>query len=118
NLRLKYLEGASTPESLRFHAVQLAVAWGELVGGFAMLFGLLTRLVALGLIIIQVGAVYLVTAEEGFSFRRGGGYASDPALLAMGRPRVLTGGGYLSVDHLLARRRKAAARDKVLAPAA
>jgi len=119
HIRKKYLEASpKLPETLTFHGVQLAVAWGELVGGFAMLLGLLTRLAALGLLVIQVGAVYLVTAEKGFSFARGGGYEYNLVLLAMCLALVLMGGGALSVDRLLTLRRKAGAREKTLAPAA
>ena len=37
--------------------VQLAVAWGELVGGIALALGFLTRLAALGIIAIMAGAI-------------------------------------------------------------
>src|SRR5262249_15758836 len=117
-VKLKYVESNQPPETLSFHGVQLAVAWGELVGGFALLFGLLPRLAALGLIIIQIGAIYLVTAAKGFSFGAGGGYEYNMVLVAMSLALVLTGGGQLSVDYLLAHGRKGTTKDKVLAPAA
>ena len=41
-------------------AMQAAVAWGELLGGLAMALGFLTRLAALGLIAIMVGAIVTV----------------------------------------------------------
>src|SRR5262249_36502722 len=47
--------------------VQLAVAWGELVGGLALLVGFLTRIAAAGLAVIMVGAIVTVTGENGFS---------------------------------------------------
>src|SRR5206468_552019 len=47
-------------------AMQAAVAWGELLGGVAMALGFLTRLAALGLITIMVGAIVTVHAKNGF----------------------------------------------------
>src|SRR5262245_6957885 len=40
--------------------LQMAFAWGELIGGIAVALGLLTRLAALGIIALMVGAVYEV----------------------------------------------------------
>lgn len=37
--------------------VQLAVAWGQLIGGIAMALGFLTRLAAVGLIAVMIGAI-------------------------------------------------------------
>ena len=39
---------------------QMAVAWGELLCGLGMLLGFLTRLAAVGIIIIMLGAIYTV----------------------------------------------------------
>ena len=61
------------PESFTFSGIQFLVAWGEFLGGLALAIGMLTRLASLGLILIQLGAIYLVTAPRGFSFERGGG---------------------------------------------
>lgn len=94
------------PASLTFTGTQLAVAWGEFLGGIALLIGLLTRLAAVGLIIIQVGAVCLVTAPRGFSFDKGGGYEYNLALLAMCLALVILGAGVWSVDEMLARQRR------------
>src|SRR2546430_1093004 len=52
--------------------VQVAVAWGQLIGGIAMLVGFLTRLAALGLIVIMGGAIALVHWEHGFSIQNHG----------------------------------------------
>ena len=95
------------PEGLNSAAVQIAVAWGELVGGIALLLGLLTRIAALGLILIQGGAIYYVTGEIGFA-GEGGGYAFNVALIAMCLALVFLGGGGLSVDGKLRRKRKPA----------
>src|SRR5262249_18459737 len=42
------------------------VAWTELVGGLALAVGLLTRLAALGIGVVQVGAILLVTGQREF----------------------------------------------------
>ena len=96
------------PSALRYQAAQLAVAWGELIGGVVLLFGFLTRLAALGEIVIQVGAVYWVTWAQGFSFARGGGYEYNLVLLSVCLALLFTGGGYLAVDHFLFRARPSA----------
>lgn len=91
----------AVPGALRYQAAQMTVAWGELVGGIALLFGFLTRLAALGEIVIQVGAVFWVTWAQGFSFARGGGYEYNLILMAACLALVFMGAGYLSVDHWL-----------------
>lgn len=95
---------AEPPASMRYAAAQLAVAWGELLGGVALLFGVLTRLAAVGLLIIQVGAILTVTAARGFSFTAGGGFEYNIALIAMCLALIVSGGGPLSVDGLRCRR--------------
>jgi len=92
------------PDSLRYHWAQLAVAWGEVLGGFALLFGLLTRVAAVGLLIIQAGAILTVTAARGFSFVRGGGYEYNLALIAMCLTVLLVGGGPFAVDNVVFKR--------------
>ncbi len=54
------------PTDLTMPAVQIAVAWGEFLGGLALALGMLTRLAAFGEILIQIGALVLVTAPFGF----------------------------------------------------
>src|SRR5262249_35056514 len=94
------------PEGWDFSAIQIAVAWGELIGGVALAFGFLTRLAALGLFIIQVGAIYTVTWQGGFSAKEGGGYEYNLALVAMCLALFCWGAGNLSVDTLFWRKRK------------
>jgi putative oxidoreductase len=94
------------PESLQSAAAQYAVAWGEVLGGAALLLGLLTRLSGLGLIIIQLGAIYTVTAARGFSFAQGGGYEYNVALIGMCLALALSGAGPFSLDHCLREMRK------------
>jgi uncharacterized membrane protein YphA (DoxX/SURF4 family) len=86
--------------------IQVAVAWGELLGGAALLIGLFTRLASAGLIAIQVGAVLTVTWFRGFSFADGGGYEFNLALIAMCLSVLIMGGGMLSVDGMRRARKK------------
>src|SRR5262245_34005420 len=51
--------------------LQMAVAWGELVGGIALGLGLLTRLAALGIAAIMAGAIVTVHGEHGFALPMG-----------------------------------------------
>jgi uncharacterized membrane protein YphA (DoxX/SURF4 family) len=96
------------PEALGHNIAQLAVAWGELLGGIAMALGLLARLAALGLIVIQAGAIWTVTYALGFAMDAGPGYEYNIAIIAMCVALVFLGGGRLSVDHLFRRKRKSA----------
>jgi putative oxidoreductase len=86
-------------------AVQLAVAWGELLGGVAMALGFLTRLAAVGLAVIMVGAIYTVHWQHGFSLQDHG-YEYNFAILVMCAAIFLLGGGTLAVDRWFHMRRK------------
>jgi uncharacterized membrane protein YphA (DoxX/SURF4 family) len=97
-----------TPEPLQWHAAQLAVAWGELLGGLALLVGFMSRLAAAGLIIIQVGAILTVTWTQGFDIRQGG-YEYNVVLIGACLAVLCLGSGPFSLSGLLrSRRRKAA----------
>jgi uncharacterized membrane protein YphA (DoxX/SURF4 family) len=98
--------GTPVPESLQYAATQLAVAWGELLGGVLLILGCLTRLAAVAMIVVQVGAIMTVTWGKGFSFLAGGGYEYNLALLAMCLALALEGAGPLSVDACVKSRRK------------
>ncbi|MCS7046766.1 MAG: DoxX family protein, partial [Gemmataceae bacterium] len=99
--------------------VQLAVTWGETVGGAALLFGFLTRPAALGVAIIQVGAIILVTGKRDFidintlpahlqpmALTFHVGYEYNVALIAMCLALCFSGAGRLSLDFLLFERRR------------
>ncbi|HZT80859.1 MAG TPA: DoxX family protein [Gemmataceae bacterium] len=79
--------------------VQALVAWGQLLGGAAMVIGFLTRLAAAGLIVIMVGAIALVHWPYGFSLPKG--YEYNVVLILICLVLVLTGPGKLAVDHWL-----------------
>lgn len=100
------------PVSMTFVGTQLAVAWGEFLGGLALAAGMLTRLAALGLILIQIGAVILVTAPRGFQFERGGGYEYNFVLIAACLSLVILGAGQWSVDEMLMKQRRKATQAK------
>jgi putative oxidoreductase len=86
-------------------AVQLAAAWGQLIGGIAMLFGFLTRLAALGLIAIMVGAIVLVHWPKGFDIRSGG-FEYNAAIIAMCLCLLLGGPGPFALDRFVRLKRK------------
>jgi putative oxidoreductase len=100
-------------------AIQAAVAWGELVCGVALALGFMTRLAALGIIVIMVGAIYQVAWALDFTTLRTRnprgfithevGYEYNYAIMAMSLSVVILGGGVLSLDHFLRRRRRATA---------
>jgi putative oxidoreductase len=84
---------------------QAAVAWGELLGGIAMLLGFLTRPAAVGLAIIMVGAIATVHWKNGFSILNGG-WEYNFAILVLCAAVFLLGGGALAADRLFVLRRR------------
>ncbi len=71
----------------------------EFFGGIALLWGLLTRLIALGFVFDMLVAILLVKFKGGFS-----GYELEFLLLGSSLTLALTGAGRFSVDALLAGR--------------
>jgi uncharacterized membrane protein YphA (DoxX/SURF4 family) len=84
--------------------VQLAVAWGQLIGGIALGLGFLTRLAALGIAAIMVGAIALVHWPR-FDVREGG-FEYNFLIIAVCLVLILVGGGNLAVDRFFRLRRK------------
>jgi putative oxidoreductase len=78
------------------------VTFVELLGGLALIFGLLTRLSALGLGIEMLGAMLLVHLKNGFFLPQGFEYTF--VLLAVLVALGLVGPGVYSVDAAIARR--------------
>jgi putative oxidoreductase len=85
--------------------LQLAVAWGELIGGIAMLLGFLTRVAALGLIAIMAGAIYRMHWPYGFDIAKHG-YEYNMLIIAVCLALVLMGPGNIAVDRFFRIRRR------------
>lgn len=82
------------------------VCFTEFLGGIALFFGLLTRLAALGILLVMVGAVVTVHGPNGFFINWflkpgvGHGYEYNLALIAMSLSLILGGGGCWALDGL------------------
>lgn len=87
--------------------VQMAVAWGELLGGFALALGALTRFAATGLIAIMGGAIALVHWHNGFDIRKGG-FEYNYLIIVVCLALMLGGGGTLAIDGMFKRKKKSA----------
>ena len=77
----------------------------ELLGGFALMFGLVTRLAGFGLAMTMLGAIGFVHLAGGFFAPNG--IEFPLALLGATGAIAFTGAGRYSLDALLARRRNA-----------
>ena len=83
------------------------VCFFEFLGGIGLIFGLLTRLSALGIIIVMIGAIAKVHGVNGLFLNwqlapgKGHGYEANLAFIAMGLACLIHGGGSLSIDGLL-----------------
>ncbi len=84
------------------------VCFFEFLGGIGLLLGLLTRLAALAVAIVMVGAIAKVHWPNGFFINwelrpgQGHGFEANLAFIAMAVACLIAGGGALSVDRLLA----------------
>jgi putative oxidoreductase len=81
---------------------EMAVPIGvlEVVGGFALLLGILTRIASILFIIEMIGAPLLTKISEGFV----GGYELDLLLMAISISLLLTGPGKISIEYDILRR--------------
>ncbi|HJU90814.1 MAG TPA: DoxX family protein [Gemmatimonadaceae bacterium] len=79
------------------------VAFVEFFGGLALIFGLLTRLAAVGL--AGVMTVAIMTVHIGAGFFNPGGIEFPLSLLGASLALVVMGPGAYSLDNLIARRR-------------
>jgi uncharacterized membrane protein YphA (DoxX/SURF4 family) len=107
--------GTTWSESLPTE-VQATVAWAELGCAVLLCIGLLSRLAALGLGLLQGGAIYFFTGERGFvrddliSLGAHGmhgfnfvniGYEYNFAIIIMCLALICLGSGKYSVDHMI-----------------
>jgi putative oxidoreductase len=76
------------------------VGLAQFGGGLAMLTGIFIRIGALGIIVVMLGAIFLVHLKQGFDVSKGGmEYALTQLLLAVAL--LLTGAGKYSLGALL-----------------
>ncbi len=86
-----------------------AICFFEFLGGIGLFFGFLTRLAALAVVIVMIGAISKVHAKNGLFINwelapgKGHGYEANLAYIAMAVACILAGGGALSIDGLLTR---------------
>jgi putative oxidoreductase len=76
----------------------------ELAGGLGVISGVLAQLAALGLILVMFGAIQkkIFTWHTGFWGKSGtNGWSYDTMLVAMNLVIVTTGGGNLTLTHLI-----------------
>ena len=90
----------------------VAVIVVELVSSIALILGFLTRLGAIGITAVMVGAIALVHAPNGFfmnwyGLQRGEGFEYHLLAIALAIVLLVMGGGRASIDRLLVRRRPA-----------
>ncbi len=91
---------------------QMLVAYGELIGGIAVAFGFLTRLAALGLAVIMMGAI--ITVHWPTFDITAGGFEYNFILIIVCLALIILGGGVLSLDRLIFGRRRYTLRERVL----
>jgi putative oxidoreductase len=87
-----------------------AAAFSELIGGILVLLGLFTRVGALLILGVMTTAIFGVHLANGFFAGRpegtAGGFEYPMALVAICLALLITGGGQLSADMALSRRKR------------
>lgn len=76
----------------------------ELAGGLGVVSGVLAQLAAIGLIVVMLGAMQkqIFTWRTGFWSKSGtNGWSYETMLVVMNLVIVTTGGGYLTLTHLI-----------------
>ena len=89
--------------------IAMLVVIAEFFGGLGLIFGFLTRLAALGIALVMVGAIAMVHAQHGFFMNwtgRQGGEGFEFHVLMIGVMLALTwsGAGRLSIDRWITKR--------------
>lgn len=80
----------------------VVVALVEIVAGLALLLGLLTRLMSAILMIVMIGAVYMVKLDQGFI----GGFEFDLLLFVVLLLFVINGSLFMALDGFLTKKKK------------
>ena len=78
----------------------MPIAHLELIGGLAILLGILTRIASVLLIIEMLGAILTVKLSKGFI----GGYEFELLLIAICLSLVIMGPGKISIENAILRR--------------
>ncbi|MHB8421327.1 MAG: DoxX family protein [Leptospirales bacterium] len=87
----------------------ILVILGESLGSVAMILGFMTRFVAIGYLLIMLGAISLVHWQNGFFMnwfgtKAGEGFEYHLLVISMAAALLVGGGGKWSVDGMIARR--------------
>ena len=88
-------------------AATVAAAFTELLGGLAMILGLLARPAAVGLVIVMLTAIAKVHGQHGFFINfsntpgKGHGFEFNFVLIAIALAILIAGAGALSIDRLI-----------------
>ncbi len=114
---LGWFGGHGFTGTMGFFTAQSGLPWlvaflvivAEFLGSLGLLFGFLTRLCALGIGAVMVGAIFLVHAGNGFFMnwtgqQAGEGYEFHILAIGIALALLVAGGGAASVDKALARR--------------
>jgi putative oxidoreductase len=88
-------------------ALAVFVILVEFFGGLGLLFGLLARPSALGIIVLMLGAIFMVHLHVGFFMnwfgqQKGEGFEFHLLAIALALPILVRGAGAFSLDRLLA----------------
>ena len=83
--------------------VAALVILAQLLGGLGLLAGLLTRIVAFGIFVVMLGAIFLVHIKVGFFMnwygqRHGEGFEYHLLAIAMAIALMIMGAGNFSLD--------------------
>ena len=100
---MDYFTRSGLPEALAF-----LVIIGESLGAVGLIIGFLSRLCALGILIIMVGAIFMVHVKYGFFMNwygnlQGEGFEYHILAIGLGLITLVKGGGKLSIDGFIHR---------------
>src|SRR6202140_265098 len=89
-------------------AVAFLIICTEFFGGLGLIFGLLTRIAALGISGLMIGAIFMVHLPNGFFMnwmgtQKGEGFEYHLLALAMAAALLLRGAGAFSLDRTLSK---------------